>query len=483
MKHFNKFFAAAIILFGLSTQAQDINNPWAIAFGVNAIDGGRISAGGDFQSNVSQFYNADGYWNIIPSVSYLKVSRRVVDNLNFGVQGSFNKITKFVGERTSEPGAYPVSNPDVMYYAVDGVFTYSLMSAIHSKVIDPYIAVGGGYTDFGTGTTGTANGGLGLNIWFTENVGLSLQGLYKYSFKESRDVVPSHMQHTLGLTFKFGGKDTDNDGIYDREDACPEVWGLKQFNGCPDTDGDGVTDASDACPDTFGLAQYNGCPDTDGDTVIDKDDACPETFGLVALKGCPDEDGDGTADKDDKCPTVPGPKDNAGCPLPPKDADGDGIPDLEDACPLIAGPKSNNGCPEMTKEVLELVRVEAKSVFFKTGSAELDDAKGTSGRLDAIKEVLKNYPTAKWSIDGYTDSTGSKKINEKLSQARAKAVADALIARGINPENITYKGHGPSNPVASNKTAAGRAENRRTEINYTGGVPGAEVNNQLMKTK
>jgi len=199
----------------------------------------------------------------------------------------------------------------------------------------------------------------------------------------------------------------------------------------------------------------------------------------VALKGCPDEDGDGTPDKDDKCPTVPGPKDNAGCPIPPKDADMDGVPDMQDDCPLIPGPAENKGCPYLTKETLELVRIEAKSVFFKTGSSVLDDSKGTSDRLDAIKEILKNYPTAKWSIDGYTDNTGGKKLNQKLSEARAKVVRDALVARGINPDNITYKGHGDANPVASNKTAAGRAENRRTEVNYVGGVPGAEVNKEL----
>jgi hypothetical protein len=74
------------------------------------------------------------------------------------------------------------------------------------------------------------------------------------------------------------------DGIYDKDDACPDVAGLKEFNGCPDTDGDGIQDSADACPDVFGLAALNGCPDTDGDGVADKDDACPDVFGLAALK-------------------------------------------------------------------------------------------------------------------------------------------------------------------------------------------------------
>jgi hypothetical protein len=62
------------------------------------------------------------------------------------------------------------------------------------------------------------------------------------------ELLMLHLIFTAGLTFKFGGKDTDGDGIYDKDDACPEVAGLKEFNGCPDTDGDGIQDSADACP-------------------------------------------------------------------------------------------------------------------------------------------------------------------------------------------------------------------------------------------
>jgi hypothetical protein len=66
--------------------------------------------------------------------------------------------------------------------------------------------------------------------------------------------APSYFQHTAGIVSKFGNKDTDGDGIYDKDDACPEVAGLAQFNGCPDTDGDGIQDSEDACPDVFGFS-------------------------------------------------------------------------------------------------------------------------------------------------------------------------------------------------------------------------------------
>jgi hypothetical protein len=124
--------------------------------------------------------------------------------------------------------------------------------------------------------------------------------------------------------FKFGGKDTDGDGIYDKDDACPDVAGLKEFNGCPDTDGDGIQDSADVLSRRIWFeAALNGCPDTDGDYAADKDDACPDVFGLAALKRAsiqikliattmsyccrtkrkcrlswPDTDGDGVLDKD-----------------------------------------------------------------------------------------------------------------------------------------------------------------------------------------
>jgi OOP family OmpA-OmpF porin len=353
-----------------------------------------------------------------------------------------------------------------MYYGVDASVKYSFMKLINSKVIDPSIQVGGGYTFLGDSSYGTLNPGAGLAFWFTDKIGFSLATTYKKSFGDRDDAkgvpdAPSHFQHTAGLTFKFGGKDTDGDGIYDKDDACPDVAGLKEFNGCPDTDGDGIQDSADACPDVFGLAALNGCPDTDGDGVADKDDACPDVFGLAALKGCPDTDKDGTADKDDKCPTVAGPKENGGCPWP--DTDGDSVLDKDDDCPKVAGPSSNKGCPEVTAEAINSINMEARSVFFNSGKATFKST-DVPVRLDAISNILKEYPNAKFTIEGHTDSDGSNAFNQKLSEDRANAVKDALVQRGTKVDNLTTIGYGETKPVATNKTAAGKAQNRRTEV-------------------
>ncbi|MBU0941725.1 MAG: OmpA family protein [Bacteroidetes bacterium] len=462
MKHLNKLLVAVMLVMGISSHAQDSNNPWAIAFGANAIDT-RTSAGQEGFHHFDQMYNVKDNWNILPSVSYLKVSKFVGSNFSVSLQGSVNKMDKFV----VDVRPVLVTNPgDLMYYGIDGAVRYSFMNLIKSKVIDPSVNLGGGYTFLGKSSYGTVNGGVGLTFWLSENVGLELGTTYKKSFGDRMSpvgfpIAPSYFQHTAGIVFKFGGKDTDGDGIYDKDDACPEVAGLAQFNGCPDTDGDGIQDSEDACPEVAGLAAFNGCPDTDGDGVADKDDACPDVAGLVALKGCPDADGDGVADKDDKCPTVAGPKDNAGCPWP--DTDKDGVYDKDDMCPTVAGPASNKGCPEVTAEAMDALQMQARFIYFNSGKSTFKE-KDVPQRLDAMADVLKNYPNSNFLIEGHTDSDGSNEYNQGLSDDRAAAVKEALVQRGINASKITTVGFGETTPVSTNKTAAGKALNRRTEV-------------------
>ena len=465
MKHLNKLFAFVVLFIGLSSQAQDSNNPWAISFGANAVDT-RVSAASKIGDQFSQYFNVTDNWNLLPSVSYLNVSKNVGGNFSFGVTGSINKVTRFVKPRPNVPGDYPVVNPgDLSYYAADGIINYSFMQVIGSKWFDPSAHVGGGYTWLGDASYGTVNGGLGLTLWFSEMVGLTLQSTYKYSFEDSAfrgapDNVPTHMQHFAGLKFKFGGKDTDGDGIYDKDDTCPEVVGLKQFKGCPDTDGDGIVDASDSCPEIAGLAELEGCPDTDADGIADKDDACPEVAGPKALNGCPDADGDGVADKSDKCPQVVGPIANGGCPWP--DTDGDGVLDKDDKCIDVKGTVANNGCPEISEEQVSQLNAYAKTILFNSGKDTFKQE--TFAVLQSITAILKQYPASNFSIEGHTDSDGKDATNQTLSQNRAAAVKNYLTENGIAAGRLTSAGFGESKPVSSNKTAKGKADNRRVEV-------------------
>jgi OOP family OmpA-OmpF porin len=472
MKHLSKILVAVMMVMGLSSHAQDSNNPWAISFGVNAVDT-RTSAGGGngwLDQHFSQPFAVKDNWNVLPSVSYIRVSKYLGDNFSFGVQGSVNKIDKYVKFDPTAPGhdsrGMVVSNPgDLMYYGIDGTVKYSFMNLINSKVIDPSLHVGGGYTFFGDSSYGTLNPGAGLTFWFTENIGLSLESSYKKSFGDREDAngtpdAPSHFQHTAGITFKFGGKDTDGDGIYDKDDACPEVAGLKEFNGCPDTDGDGIQDSADACPTEAGTAALNGCPDRDGDGIADKDDACPDVFGLAALKGCPDTDGDGVADKDDKCPTVAGPKENAGCPWP--DTDGDGVLDKDDKCPEVKGTVANKGCPEVSEAVMMKLNEYSRTILFDSGKSSFK--KQTYPTLVSITEILKEYPYSRFLVEGHTDSDGSNEMNQTLSENRAAAVKNYLVENGIQADRLKSTGFGETKPMDTNKTAKGKAHNRRVEI-------------------
>jgi outer membrane protein OmpA-like peptidoglycan-associated protein len=224
-----------------------------------------------------------------------------------------------------------------------------------------------------------------------------------------------------------------------------------------DSDGDGVPDSLDKCPNTpQGVkVDANGCPlDSDRDGVPDYLDKCPNTPAGVQVdkNGCPlDSDGDGIPNYLDKCPDTPaGVKvDQNGCPL---DSDGDGVPDYLDKCPNT--PKGatvdKNGCWSI------------QGVTFEYNKAEIRPDARTI--LDQNVQVLKANPTMKVEIIGHTDSVGSARYNQALSERRAEAVKQYFESQGIASDRMTARGMGESQPIASNETPEGRAENRRVEI-------------------
>ncbi|WKW47114.1 OmpA family protein [Myroides sp. JBRI-B21084] len=466
-----KVFAAALLFAGTATQAQNADQPWAVTVGVNALDGGRSSVATDFPDRFGQYFQTDN-WSILPSASVLNVSRYLGANVSFGVTGSVNKMKKVVMSADSSTidglfnGQRTMAGADLMYYGVDGQFRYSIGGLLGTKWFDPSVHVGGGYTFLGKASSGNVNGGLGLTLWFSENIGLNLSSTYKHQLEDegvlrAQNVsVPTHLQHTAGVTFRFGGKDTDNDGILDKYDECPEVAGLKQFNGCPDTDADGVVDHLDECPNVFGEPQFNGCPDTDGDGIADNQDACIDEPGLPEFNGCPDTDNDGVTDAQDECPDEAGPKENNGCPWP--DSDEDGVIDRMDECPEVAGPASNKGCPEVKEEHIKQLNDYGKTILFNTGKSTFQEKTYTV--LDNMASVMNQFPNAKFAIEGHTDNTGTDKINDPLSNDRANAVRNYLISKGISANRLTAEGFGSKRPIDDNKTAEGRANNRRTEI-------------------
>ena len=460
MKHLSRFLLASIFVLSFSAvQAQDANNPWALEVGVNAVDfyptGEDAPSGGWFED----YFNVSDHWNILPAMSRISVGRYVGAGFVVEAAGSVNRIDKW--------GATPVN--DLTYYGLDGNLKYSLRAMLNNGWLDPHLGVGGGYTWLGgydnqtavlpgTGSGfATLNGTFGLGFWFSDNIALNLQSTYKHAFS---DEGIKHFQHAAGIKFVFGGKDTDGDGIYDRDDECPEVAGLPEFNGCPDTDGDGVPDHLDACPETAGLAEFNGCPDTDGDGIPDPQDKCPTVAGTAAFDGCPDTDGDGIPDPQDECPNEAGPKENKGCPF--EDRDGDGVLDKDDECPETPGTVANNGCPEPTAEAISELNEYSKTVLFDTNKSTIKPE--SKEALEAIHQIMHEYSNTIFHIEGHTDSVGSDQYNLQLSKERAAAVREWLVNNGIPSNRLTSEGYGETRPIDNNNTAAGRQNNRRVEI-------------------
>ena len=292
--------------------------------------------------------------------------------------------------------------------------------------------------------------GVGLNVNFFDEARLFINSTYRVPITEN--TANYHFLHSFGISGRIGKKkepkaiepppppppvDTDGDGIIDENDKCPTVPGVAKYQGCPvpDTDKDGINDDNDKCPEVPGLAKYDGCP-------------------------IPDTDKDGINDEEDKCPTVPGVARYQGCPVP--DRDKDGINDEEDKCPDTPGVPEFQGCPPISAEVSKTVDYAAKNVYFSTNSTKL--LSKSNAPLNELAKILNDNPNLKLKIDGHTDNTGADAYNLKLSDGRAASVKSYLVSKGISEDRLESEGFGETMPIGDNKTAAGRAKNRRVEM-------------------
>jgi len=293
--------------------------------------------------------------------------------------------------------------------------------------------------------------------------------------------------YTAGIEFALGGQtgapgkaDADNDGVPDRKDKCPNTpaGARVDVNGCPiDADNDGVADGIDQCPNTPAGATVDerGCPkDSDNDGVPDGIDQCADTpsGAVVDARGCPkDSDNDGVPDGIDQCADTPaGTKvDAKGCPAI-VDSDNDGVPDDKDLCPFTpANAKvDKDGCPitltERETELLDKGRITERNIHFET--AKWNILPESYPVLDEIGNILIQWPRLRIEIGGHADARGSDAYNLDLSDKRANAVLEYLLAKfpQINREQYTAKGYGERVPVAPNTSVEGMAKNRRVEF-------------------
>lgn len=302
---------------------------------------------------------------------------------------------------------------------IDGIYYF----AGQDKAWNPYVSAGAGHADFGVNdsisyrTTGTDHDETRVNVGTGFRYNVSDSVALRGDLREFHGIDESTFdtQVSLGISFAFHravGKPTP-----------------------ADTDADGVPDSRDQCPGTPAGA-------------------------MVDTTGCePDADRDGVADVRDACPDTPrGAKvDSRGCEL---DGDNDGVVDSQDLCPnTTAGADvDETGCEGVT-ETIETFTIE---VQFPLNSSVIGNA--YDAEIRRVADALKQNPETIVEIAGHADNTGKASYNQSLSQRRAQAVADRLTGPlGVDPTKVSAKGYGETEPVASNATAAGRAENRRVE--------------------
>ena len=255
------------------------------------------------------------------------------------------------------------------------------------------------------------HGGVGAKVFFTNVISLRFDARAIGVPNKSAKSYSPDGEFMLSLGFTFGG-----------HDAAPPPAPLALIK---DSDNDGIPDDKDKCPNEAGPKENEGCPDKDkdGDGIVDRKDKCPEKAGPPERDGCPEEDkdNDGIVDEKDKCPDEPEDKDKFededGCPDP--DNDKDGVLDETDKCPnepeTKNGYQDEDGCPDEVPAPVKKFTGVVKGINFRRNSA---DIKASSFPL--LKEavaVFKEYPTLRVEISGHTSDEGKRDFNMKLSRS------------------------------------------------------------------
>ena len=280
MKNLRLGITALALTVTTSVSAQTTNNRWLIGVGAHGVN--HVAANkGVGQALGDAFSSKDLYtmnnFVITPPLSKLTVARNLNKFLVLDWQTSVGNVSN---KRINMDKEFFLMTGLGLQFKVNGFWN-------EESWFDPYVRVGANYlrhdytnvsfplTDVhgnvyggfsGVGTPRKAdhfavNGGLGSNFWFTKNFGIGIQGDYVTTPIDKSNLA-NFWQASASINFRFGNRDKDKDGVLDKDDACPEIPGPVENQGCPwpDTDGDGVLDKDDACPEVPGLPEYNGCP-------------------------------------------------------------------------------------------------------------------------------------------------------------------------------------------------------------------------------
>ncbi|NOZ53141.1 MAG: OmpA family protein [Gammaproteobacteria bacterium] len=433
-------------------------------------------------------------WYLSPSLSYLIADDdRTADN-DFGLRVGVGKIlnSRWNIEFSGVADNLDFENGSGQYQqrgiVLDGLYMFN-----RDTNLQPFALLGFGALRTKAVGESNVNPLLNIGLGFMHpltNSDISIRGDIRHRWDFDNNIINSEDEFndwlvSFGVVIPFGGSsrqvvetettlpseeiasDSDNDGVWDNVDKCPNTAENAQVDavGCEmDSDKDGVVNSKDQCPGSVAGVSVDdtGCEfdaDTDKDGVQNRLDKCPDSLinATVDAKGCErDSDNDGVADSKDKCANTPAGMivDAEGCVL---DGDNDGVSDNNDNCPSTAANVNVDirGCELQKNFVL-------KGVNFVTGSDELTPE--AMAVLDDMAATLTKNAGLKVEIVGYTDNTGNVSFNQSLSQRRAESVKRYLELAGVPSEGLTAKGYGVSDPIADNATREGRAINRRVEM-------------------
>lgn len=367
--------------------------------------------------------------------------------------GVLGLVPELSFDRTTSTDYDPnVGDTKINRYAFNGLYDIKDFS----ETLTPYLLIGLGYEDVSDeklGYDSSAYGNYGAGVKWKVYKDISFRAELKHMLRVEDG--GDELYYGIGLSIPFGEKSSRMPA---KEVMKEEIAVAAAAVVVPDNDNDGVADNKDRCLTTQeGIkVDANGCAlDSDGDGVADYTDRCLSTpaGSAVDANGCEkDSDRDGVVDGKDKCSSTPaGAKVDAnGC---EKDSDNDGVVDSKDKCSsTLAGEKVDiNGCAAAI--VLE--------IKFENGSSKIKTA--DSPKMQEYADFMKSNKAYTILLVGYTDSRGSAKFNQKLSEQRAESVKKDMVSRGVEASRISTLGKGEENPIADNESAEGRAENRRIE--------------------
>ena len=397
--------AATALLSGKSL-AQTSDNPWMAGLSATFLD---------YQGPLTGDYTQ--YKTFNPGISFgahTYISRL----LNFSLNSAFVPQVRYPTSETEFLGTSLIDVNTLIQIKSNGtLFQEHAFWA-------PYISFGFGLNSASNNLRLYVPGAFGMRFRFSKNFSLAMESMYKFGLGQGNY---QHMAHTVGFVFALPSnrtvkdpKPTKNEKKLEDRPAIAEL---------PDTDNDGIPDRDDLCPDIKGKALYLGCPEEE------KEDVSVSEVEIVEVQPEPQLKIDDMAE-------------------PAKTEEVQPV-EVEEVPAVVE--------QEISAEDQEYMDLAMDNIYFQKGSDEL--TADSYAILDKISSILRKYPTYNLQVMGHTDATGSGNDNLVLSIKRAYRVKYYLVyKKGIKLARISSDGYSSVAPIAENSSSDGRARNRRVEF-------------------